>query len=321
MCSKTGIVLFVYNRPYHTKEVLEGLKKNNISKLYIFSDGSKNDKDKAEVKEVRNLIRNVEWCETEIHINSTNKGLANSIVDGVNYMLSKYDRVIVLEDDCVPSPDFVSFMGECFNRYENTEKIMSISGYSLPIKIPKNYKHDIYFAYRSCSSGWGTWKRAWKYFNRDEDFMRKIEESMSFRKRVLRAGEDLISMLERQRKGIIDSWAVFWSLNIIKKEGLCIFPVKPRIQNIGFDGSGVHCKTRTTSDVELLNNYTQSLNFPEDIEPKGEIIREIKGLYSLSFSEKFRAKVKNLLKTIRLYNFLRSIKYKIIGEKDEKPPH
>ena len=61
-------------------------------------------------------------------------------------MLSKYDRVIVLEDDCVPSPDFVSFMGECFNRYENTEKIMSISGYSLPIKIPKNYKHDIYFS-------------------------------------------------------------------------------------------------------------------------------------------------------------------------------
>ena len=108
MRSKTGIVLFVYSRPYHTKEVLDGLKKNKISQLYIFSDGSKNEEDNEGVKEVRNLIRDIDWCNTEVHVNFQNKGLADSIIDGVNYMLSKYDRVIVLEDDCIPSPDFVS---------------------------------------------------------------------------------------------------------------------------------------------------------------------------------------------------------------------
>lgn len=138
---------------------------------------------------------------------------------------------------------------------------------------------------------------------------------------MLISGEDLISMLESQRKGIIDSWAVFWSLSIIKKEGLCLFSVKPRIQNIGFDGSGVHCKTSKTFDVELSNNHTQSFSFPDDITPNGEIIKEIKNLYSSSFSEKFSIKAKHFFKTIRLYKFLRRIKYKIIGEEGEKRPY
>ena len=50
---KTGIALFVYNRPEHTKRVLEGLKKNNINKFYIFADGPKTELHIPAVKEVR----------------------------------------------------------------------------------------------------------------------------------------------------------------------------------------------------------------------------------------------------------------------------
>ncbi len=313
MGSKTGIVLFVYNRPHHTKEVLEGLKKNNISQLYIFSDGSKNERDNEEIKEVRCLIRNINWCNTEIHVSFQNKGLANSIVDGVNYMLSKYERVIVLEDDCIPSPDFVSFMEACFDKYEHTEKIMSISGYSLPIKIPENYKYDIYFAYRPSSWGWGTWRRAWNFFEMNEPSLKEFKVSRNFRKKIVRAGDVLISLSEDQLKGEIDSWAIFWSLNIIKRDGLCIYSVKPRVKNIGFDGSGVHCKPQTRYDTGLIKHCDLNYIFPDANELNGKILREFKRFYSISYGIKVRTKIKNLLKFLHLFFLMRKIKLKITG--------
>ena len=47
------ILLFVFNRPSHTKAVLESLKNNTFSKsskLYIFSDNYKFEKDKKKCK-------------------------------------------------------------------------------------------------------------------------------------------------------------------------------------------------------------------------------------------------------------------------------
>jgi len=313
MFSKTGITLFVYNRPYHTKKVLEGLKMNNISKLYIFSDGSKNHKDKAEIKEVRNLIRTIDWCETEIHISFENKGLANSIVDGVNYMLSKYDRVIVLEDDCIPSSDFVSFMEECFDRYEETEEVMSISGYSPPIKIPTNYKYDIYFSYRFCSYGWGTWKKTWKFFKGDNNLQNKIKESRNFRKGVFLAGKDLIPMLEKRIKGENDSWAVFWSLNIVENKGFCINPVHSRIMNIGFDDSGIHSKFTNKFDVNLYKGDSENLIFPDEIIVHNKIVKRYRSFYVPSVKKEFKLKMVRIIKFIRIYGFLKAIKSKITG--------
>jgi len=321
MYSKTGIVLFVYNRPNHTKKVLERLKKNNISKLYIFSDGSKDEKYNAKVKEVRNLIRKIDWCETEIHINLENKGLANSIVAGVNYVLSKHERIIVLEDDCVPSPDFVSFMEACFDKYENEERIMSISGYSLPIKIPENYKYDIYFSYRSCSWGWGTWKKAWNLFKIENDLPKKIKESKNFKTRIFLAGKDLIPMLDKQINGENDSWAVFWSLNIIENNGICINPVHSRIINIGFDNSGIHSKATNKFNVHLHKGNSDNLIFPDRIIINNTIIKRYRSFYVPHLKDEFKFKIIQILKFLKLYNLLKRIRNSIFGEKNESNAH
>ena len=52
------VILFVYNRPEHTKSVLESLDrcdKVELFDLYIFSDGEKN-KDDEKVRMVRDII-------------------------------------------------------------------------------------------------------------------------------------------------------------------------------------------------------------------------------------------------------------------------
>ena len=298
---KIGIALFVYNRPEHTQEVLKGLKRNNIPKLYIFSDGIKDKKDKDSVDKVRNLIDSIDWCETEIIESERNKGLADSIVYGVNYVLERHTRIIVLEDDCVPSDNFIAFMEKCFDKYENNEKVMNVTGYSLPIKIPDNYLYDIYFSYRSSSWGWGTWRRAWKYFDRNKLILDEIEKSPNLRKKINRAGEDLIPMLKNQINGKIDSWAVFWAINIIKNDGICINPLKSKIKNIGNDGTGIHGGINNRYKVKIIKENINLLNLPNEIIINDKIIKEYKIFFHISLKNKIKVEISNILKLTGIY--------------------
>ena len=64
------IVLFTYNRPWHTQQTVEALRKNELaaeSELIVFSDGPK-------ITGFKRL---------QIYENEKKCGLANSIIDGV----------------------------------------------------------------------------------------------------------------------------------------------------------------------------------------------------------------------------------------------
>ena len=108
---KTGIAVFAYNRSRHLQQVLDGLQKNrNVDKLYMFQDGLKCEAHRREWEKVRDVIKNITWCEVQSSFAEENRGLADSIVEGINHVLAENDAVIVLEDDCVPAPDFIDFM-------------------------------------------------------------------------------------------------------------------------------------------------------------------------------------------------------------------
>ncbi|MEL4306294.1 glycosyltransferase family 2 protein [Methanococcoides sp. LMO-2] len=270
------IALFVYNRRNHTRRTLESLVTNpgfTESLLYVFCDGAKSEKDLDSVRSTRELIHSYELENVTIIENECNKGLARSLVDGINYVLQKHDRIIVLEDDCYPSQDFLQFMNICLDNYESDERIMNVSGYAPPIMIPDDYTYDIYFSYRFSSWGWGTWRRAWKYYSKDSGILKTIDSSISIKKKVDRAGLDLYTMLKWQIEGKIDSWAVFWAINIIMHDGLSINPVRSRIMNIGHDGSGVHCSADGRYDVQINKQKTSTIAFPDAIIPDNRIVK------------------------------------------------
>ncbi len=87
------IVLFVYNRPWHTRQTVEALKRDemaNESDLFIFSDGPKDGKAKEKVQEVRNYIKTITgFKKVEIIEREKNWGLANNIIDGVTKIVNK----------------------------------------------------------------------------------------------------------------------------------------------------------------------------------------------------------------------------------------
>ena len=160
------IVIFTYNRPWHTQQTVEALLKNEYaseSDLIIFSDAPKNEAAKKGVEETRSYIRNITGFKSlRIIERDRNFGLANNIIDGVTSIVNEFGRIIVLEDDLLTSPYFLKFMNEALSLYEDEERVISVHGYIYPIKksLP-----DTFFIKGADCLGWGTWKRGWDLFN------------------------------------------------------------------------------------------------------------------------------------------------------------
>lgn len=261
-----GIIVFAYNRSKHLTEVLDGLKKNlDVTKVHIFHDGLKCEEHRLEWERTRAVIEGVDWCEVEYHPSLHNKGLAKSIVDGINMVFEENDAVIVLEDDCVPSPNFISFMTQCFVKYQDNKRVYSISGYSFPIELRKD-DYDVYGCGRISSWGWGTWKDRWEVYEKDYELVKKMKQEENASKCLAMWGRDLENILVGNVRGNCDSWAVFWALNVISREGICINPYESLIKNIGTDGSGVHCGITDRFEVKCMNEDIKEFVFPDNID-------------------------------------------------------
>jgi hypothetical protein len=245
------IVLFVYDRPEHTKSTLFALKNNELAKesmLYVYCDGpkenageeelNKNKKSKKIIKR-KPMVGNIEIIESE-----TNLGLATSIKKGVTEVFRKHDRIIVLEDDLVTSPAFLTYMNDALDFYEKRKSVFSISGYCLPpskLKIPAEYPFDVFVSLRPFSWGWGTWIDRWNQIDWNTRNFPIIAHDFHVREAFNRGGDDVFSYLEDQKTGKLDIWTSPFVYAHFINHAVSILPVHSYVENIGMDGSGMHC--------------------------------------------------------------------------------
>jgi hypothetical protein len=306
------IALFVYNRPVHTRKTIEFLLDNNLSSqsnLYIFSDAPKREEDKSKVAAVRKYIHSIKGF-NEIHINEREKnlGLAKSIVSGVTEVVDKYGSVIVLEDDLVTSPEFLTYMNCLLNKYEDEKDVFCVTGYNHSpslMQIPENYPYDVYFNPRPCSWGWGVWKDKWDKADWDvSDFNRFIKDK-DLQNKFNYSGEDKSEMLMKQMRGEIDSWAIRWDYTLFKNDAFCVYPVKSYIDNIGNDSTGVHCGKSTRFSQSDLNRLDYP-KLPPNIEINPEIMNNFRKVYSKNIIQKLLGKS---VKRTFLYGYYRKIRY------------
>ncbi len=251
------IVLFVYNRPWHTRQTIEALKKNELasdSELFIYSDAPKNDAVIASVREVREYIRAIDgFKKVTIIERERNYGLAANIIDGVISIVSQCGRVIVLEDDLVTSPVFLRFMNEALEFYKEEKRVWHISGYMLPIRC--SLPASTFFSKVMFCWGWATWQDRWMYFERDpEKLMEKFTRRMR-RDFNLDGSHNFFYQIKANYKRTLDTWAVFWYATIYLNDGLCLNPTQSLVKNIGLDGSGEHKVKTQVHDIELPAQY------------------------------------------------------------------
>jgi len=266
------IVLFVFNRPVHTKKTLQALKENkqaDESILYIYCDGVK---DGASIdiiennNQVRKVIREEQWCKEVIIIESKkNKGLANSVISGVQDVVNKYGKVIVLEDDLITSTMFLDFMNNALNLYENNKEVFQISGYNFPVPQLKSSNSSFFLGLAS-TWGWATWKRAWDAVDFEcKDFnLIKEDKKLAYNFNQKGAYNYKKMFLQQMESSKISSWGIRFYWNVFKKNALVLYPDRSLVHNIGWDNSGKH---KDNYDIfpalEMDLNY-RIINFPED---------------------------------------------------------
>lgn len=268
------IVLFVYNRPWHTQKTIEALQKNQLalhSDLYIYSDAAKTEADQSKVLEVRQYIQSIDGFKTVTVIErNRNYGLADSIMDGVTTVVEKYGKIIVLEDDLLTSPYFLKYMNEALYIYRDDEKVMSISAYMYPIKATLP---DTFFTYFTSCWGWGTWKNAWSHFERNPLGLLHSMKRNEIHKFNINGSDDLWRQVKLNVKGKIFTWAVFWYATVFKRGGLVLHPSISLTMNIGHDGTGVHCGS--TLSYEPVMRDTPIEYFEREINNNEEAVSTI----------------------------------------------
>lgn len=259
------IVLFVYNRQWHTQQTIEALQKNDLaseSELFIYSDGPKDEQSIEKVANVRKYIQKIYgFKKITIIERDKNWGLANSIIDGVTTIVNQYGKIIVLEDDLITSPYFLLFMNEALEFYKEEKQVMHITGYSYPIK--QNELDDTFFIKPTSCWSWATWDRSWKYYQKDIDFyINRFDQNM-INDFNLNNAYNYFDQIVQNKQGKINTWAIFWYASAYLQNGLSLHPKESYVQNIGFDDEGTHC--RATTDFYTCFIQEPKLNFSTKI--------------------------------------------------------
>lgn len=295
MKNLSPIILFVYNRPWHTRQVVEALQKNELaseSELFIFSDGYKDEKAVDMVKEVREYLKTIDgFKKVTIIEREKNWGLANNIIDGVTKIVNEYGKVIVLEDDLITSHCFLKFMNEGLEMYEDEGKVASIHGYIYPI----DNLSDTFFIRGADCWGWSTWKRAWRVFEPDgKKLLKELRDKKLENEADFNGAYGYTKMLHDQINGKNDSWAVRWYLSAFLADMLTLYPGKALVRNIGIDNSGTHCGASAVFNINLANNYNLvKIDVAEDLEARAKIEGFFKSI-KLTLLDRIRTRLKGL---------------------------
>ena len=270
------VVLFAYSRPEHTRLTVEALKLNkgaSETDLHVYSDGPRDAQQSAAVQEVRSYLRTIDGFKSVILVErARNMGLAASVIAGVTELLSRHPAVIVVEDDLVTAPTFLSFMNVALTTYAEQKQVFSVTGYNYPLPIPADYPEEAYLSYRSSSWGWGTWTDRWSKVDWDVGDFDVFLQDKKARNRFARGGDDLLPMLQKQLNGELDSWSIRFDYAHYKHDAMCLHPVRSKLRNIGFDGSGVHCGVSDEFDSEL-DSDEREFRLRPDLQPDPAILR------------------------------------------------
>ena len=294
------VLLFSYNRIHELKRTVANLENAMLcdkTTLYLFSDGPKSDDDAESVETVRVFLKSIRGFKKIIYkFSKKNKGLATSIIEGVSEVLENHSNAIILEDDLLVSNNFLVFMNNGLNYYQDYENILSVCGFNNTITTRKSdeYPYDVFFAKRSSSWGWATWKKKWEGIDWEVKDFANISQNKQEIKAFNIWGSDMYSMLRRQQKGKIDSWAIRYCYHQYRNDLYSVFPLVSKVKNIGFNDDATNTKGRNSRYVVNLDKTSQvNFEFIKDIKVNQDIAKEFVALYSIR--NRIKHKILNLL--------------------------
>ena len=245
---KTPILLITFNRPEHTRRVLEEIRKQRPTQLFVCQDGARegNENDLVKCQEVREVVKElVDWpCELHTLYQEKNLGCGPGPQAGITWFFENVEQGIIMEDDCLPHPDFFGYCEELLNKYKEDKRVQFINStlYHDRWKCESSYG----FSHYMVTGAWAAWRSTWQGF--DLDLL--DQNAWKFRQQVLRLTKNraeanwwYFKVKEIQAdKSKKSYWDYQMQIHLFKNNALTIHPAVNLVANIGFDAEGTHTK-------------------------------------------------------------------------------
>jgi hypothetical protein len=258
----TPILLLAFNRPASTRQVFEEIRKIKPERLYLASDGPRisNSSDSEKVEEVRKyLLSSVDWpCEVKTLFRNENVGCGKAVSSALSWFFEQVEDGIILEDDCLPHPEFFPYCEEMLNRYRMVEKVKFIGGANFQDGT-KMGEASYYFSMYNHVWGWASWRRVWKQYNYTlngiswSDLQHYLRQQ-GFREDEIVYWEEIFTMMKINP---IDTWDYQLTFSTWHHAGLSIIPNVNLVSNIGFGEGATHTKDRheSVSNIKTCNIF------------------------------------------------------------------
>lgn len=262
--SAPPVLIVLFDRPDVTRRLLGALRSAQPPQLFVAADGPRtgHPTDVERCRETRDVIGEVDWpCTVHTLFHGTNLGLKGAMISGIDWFFEHVESGIILEDDCLPAPDFFRFAGELLDRFALVPQVMHVSG--LNMAPEKSFSlHSYFFADVGHVWGWATWRRAWALYDVD------LTDWPDMRPEFGRGAPRLRRMLGRKfasaHAGRKAAWSRSWYYTMVRHAGLAIIPAVNLVENIGFDADATHT---TSARHPLRQEWSGGMAFPLDHPP------------------------------------------------------
>jgi hypothetical protein len=240
-------LLIAWRRPHHTRRVLDALRVVRPERLFVAVDGPDEDARPGESAAVAATIdvieSSVDWpCTVSRRYSPSNQGCREGVSSAIDWFFGEAEEGVILEDDCVPHPEFFRFTAELLRRYRDDARVMSIAGdNSAGLRSSRSSSYT--FVRYPQIWGWATWRRAWQRYDRDLAGYARARASGDWRRMVPDPAER--AYFERVLDGILDAgtpdtWDYQWVATLLQHGGLSVHPRVNLVSNIGFGPEAVH---------------------------------------------------------------------------------
>ena len=267
---KSAVLFLVFNRPDVTAQVFEAIRKAKPPRLYISADGPRADRagEAEKVAKVREISTAVDWsCEVRTLFRKENFGCKYAVSGGITWFFEQEEQGIILEDDCLPHPDFFCFCDELLELYAYDERVSVITGNNFQNGQPRGEASYYFSKYNHCW-GWATWRRAWQHYHGGLPFWPEWSQSNDWRKKTSDNVERgyWSKIFERVREGRIDSWAYPWIASVWYQGGLTATPNVNLVSNIGFGPDATHTVSSDSPFAGMATKPIRKIRYPVAVE-------------------------------------------------------
>lgn len=263
----TPVAFLIFNRPEQTRRVFAAIKRARPTRLLIVADGPRPTRpgEDALCAATRAIVSEVDWpCEVLTNFAATNVGCRERVSSGLTWVFNTVEEAIILEDDCLPHPDFFPYCAELLERYRDDARIMHIGGVNF--QFGRRYGPDSYFFSRYTHIwGWASWRRAWQHYDvtlarwpAARERMVAMFEHPAERRYWQHAWEKVFS-------GKLDTWDYQWSFACAEQGGLVALPNVNLISNIGFGSDATHTYRKNRLAALPTEALSQPLRHPSTV--------------------------------------------------------